>query len=371
MTRWRVAGINFAHHHMGDNLRHVAAHPDAELVGICDETPADRMLEPAAAADEFDLPADRVFEDSRTCLAETDPDIVVCCPVPADHAEWVERIAPYGPAVLLEKPFALSVAQADRMIAAMDDTGAPLAINWPMAWYPTHRTTKRLIDEGAIGAVEEVHYYGGNAGMGRARSAEFAPDQDLHVAGRGHEDRDRLTQTWWHDPDRGGGSLVDYLGYGVTLGTWFRDGELPNSVSTRTFSPEWTPVDTQSLTVARYETGLSKYETKWGAFSDPWIHQPQPKCGFVVVGTEGTIASYDDEDAVRLQDRTHPEGQDIPVDTLEPPRQNPVQYLIHCLESGDPVSFGPLSPGLCRDAQRIMDAARRSAERDEPVALPA
>ena len=369
MTQWTVAGINFAHHHMGDNLRDVAAHPNAEIVGICDETPADRMLEPAATAAEFDLPDDRVFDDYRTCLERTDPDIVILCPVPADHAAWVERVAEYGPAVLLEKPFALSVADADRMIAAMASAGAPFAINWPMAWYPTHRTTKRLIDEGAVGAVEEIHYYGGNAGYGRAQPAEFTPDEDLHVSRRGHEDRDRLLDTWWHDPDRGGGSLVDYLGYGVTLGTWFRNGELPETVSTRTHAPDWTPVDTQSVTVARYETGLSKFETKWGAFSDPWIHQPQPKCGFVVVGTDGTIASYDTEESVRLQDRDHPDGRDIPVDPLEPPLQNPIQYLVDCLATGGSVEFGPLSPDLCRDAQRIADAARLSARREEPVAL--
>jgi len=34
----RVAGINFDHFHMGDLLRMVANHPEAEIVGICDES---------------------------------------------------------------------------------------------------------------------------------------------------------------------------------------------------------------------------------------------------------------------------------------------------------------------------------------------
>ena len=46
MKRWKFAGINFDHLHMGDLLRRVREHPGAELVAICDETPA-RM---AAAA---------------------------------------------------------------------------------------------------------------------------------------------------------------------------------------------------------------------------------------------------------------------------------------------------------------------------------
>jgi len=35
----------------------------------------------------------------------------------------------------------------------------------------------------------------------------------------------------------------------------------------------------------------------------------------------------------------------------------------------DPVEFGPLMPGLCREAQRIIDTARLSAERGETVDL--
>ena len=36
--RWRIAGINFAHLHMGDNLRVAFEHPDCEIVGSADES---------------------------------------------------------------------------------------------------------------------------------------------------------------------------------------------------------------------------------------------------------------------------------------------------------------------------------------------
>lgn len=370
MAPWTVAGINFAHHHMGDNLRLVAAHPDVELVGICDENPDEAMLSLDATAEEFDLPPERVFDDHRACLEQTDPDIVILCPIPADHAAWAERIAPSVSAIVLEKPFATSVAEADRIIAAVEAAGTTLAINWPLAWVESHRTTKRLVDDGRVGDVVEVHYYDGNAGLGRAGPVGFRDGKALHTT---REDVDRIrrgeARSWWHDPDRGGGSLVDYLGYGVTLGTWFRDGELPRTVTTERFVPDWADVDTQSVTIARYETGLSTFQTKWGAFSDPWIHQPQPTCGFVVVGTDGTIRSDDYAETVRVQDADRPEGYEVPVDPLEPPLQNPVQYTIHCLEQDEPISFGPLSPGLCREAQRIIDAARESAGRGETVVL--
>src|SRR5687767_12969580 len=144
MRTWRIAGINFDHMHMGDNLRMAFDHPQAEIVGICDEQPQ-RMQK---AIGNFGIPADRVFTDYRKCLEQTRPDLVILCPATAKHGEWTEKVAPFDVHILMEKPFAASLAEADRMIAAMRKTGKQLAINWPLAWYASHRTAKRLIDEG-------------------------------------------------------------------------------------------------------------------------------------------------------------------------------------------------------------------------------
>ena len=40
MSKWKIAGINFDHLHMGDNLRMAFEHADVEIVGICDEQPS-------------------------------------------------------------------------------------------------------------------------------------------------------------------------------------------------------------------------------------------------------------------------------------------------------------------------------------------
>jgi predicted dehydrogenase len=52
---------------------------------------------------------------------------------------------------------ALSAGASDRMIRAMNATGKMMMINWPLRWVPAHITAKRLIDEGTIGTVREVH----------------------------------------------------------------------------------------------------------------------------------------------------------------------------------------------------------------------
>lgn len=353
---WKVVGINFDHMHMGDLLRLAHEHPNAEIVGVAD---AD-LTRVAPIADTFGIPIERRYADYRQCLEETKPDIALLCPKTGLHSEYVRNVAPYGTHILVEKPMATSLADADAMIGAMQATGKTLVINWPLAWYPPHITTKRLIDEGAIGDVLEVHYYDGNRGPLR----HLADKIEISEAAASRQ----KSQSWWYQKESGGGSLLDYLGYGVTLGTWFQGGRAPLEIMAMVDEKPGLEVDEHSITIARYAHGLSKYETRWGTFTDPWTLQPQPKCGFVVVGTKGTICSYDYEPIIRVQNVAQPEAREVPVDVIAAPFQNPIQYLIHTLETGEPVT-GPLSPALSRIGQQVVDTAVVSAREKRAVAL--
>ncbi len=352
----KIVGINFDHFHMGDLLRMAHEHPRAEIVGVCDEQP-ERMQ---ASADNFSIPPDRIFTDYRQCLEQTKPDIAILCPATARHAEYVEKVAPFNVHILIEKPMAASLHDADAMIRALEATGKTLVINWPLAWYPAHRTAKRLIDDGLIGDVIEVHYYDGNRGPLYHLADKVEVSEE--------EVQERKPHSWFYKRASGGGSLLDYLGYGVTLGTWFHNGRAPIEITTVVDEPAGLEVDEHSVTIARYDCGLSKYETRWGTFTDPWTHQPQPKCGFVVTGSAGTISSYDFEPVVRAQTKDHRPAREIPVDQLLPPYQNPIRYLIHCLETGEPVT-GPLSPQLSRIGQQMVDTAVISAREKRTVRL--
>lgn len=343
---WRIAGINFDHFHMGDLLRMVHDHPSAEIVGVCDEQP-ERMQD---AITNFSIPDSQRFVDYRSCLETVKPDLVILCPSTAGHAEWTERVAPYGSHILMEKPFAASVADADRMIAAMANTGKELAINWPLRWYASHVTAYRLVSEGRIGDVVEVHFYDGNRGplWHGADKIEQEPTPE------------RKDASWFYKKAEGGGSLLDYLGYGTTLATWYNGGRKPIEVACMIDQPPGLEVDEQSITIARYAEGLSKFETRWGTFTDPWTHQPQPKCGFVIKGTDGTLSSYDCEPSVYIQTRENPAGEQIAADALEFPNSNPVEYVLSKLDAGEPID-GPLSIETSRIGQQIVDTAYQSA----------
>jgi len=332
----------------------VREHPDAEIAGICDEKP-ERMSDAIRA---LAIPPERVFTDYRACLEKTRPDLVVLCPATAEHGLWTQRVSGFDVPVLIEKPFAASLAEADAMIAAQRATGKLLAINWPTRWSPCYITTRRLIDEGAIGEVLNVHYYGGNRGP-----LYHGADKVVHEPTAAEK-----RSSWFYDKARGGGSLLDYAGYGATLGTWFQGGRKPVEVTCTIDEPAGLEVDEHSVTVCRYAHGLSTIQTRWGTFTDPWTHQPQPKCGFVICGTKGTISAYDYATHLRLQSPARPEGFEVPVDEVRAPFQNPIQYVLAVL-GGAELERGPLHPEIARIGQQIVDSAARSAREKRTVPL--
>jgi predicted dehydrogenase len=353
---YRFAGINFDHMHMGDLLRLVQQHPGAEIVGIAD----DDLPRTQSVCENLGIAPELQFTDFRRCIEVTRPDVVILCSKTAEHADYVEAVAPYGVDVLVEKPFAASLQEADRMIAAMQKTGRTMIINWPLAWYPPHLTAKRLLDEGVIGDLLEVHYYDGNRGPLR------------HVADKvevGEEEANRLkSESWWYQKSSGGGSLLDYLGYGTTLGTWYHNNVAPLEVTCTIDERPGLEVDEHSITVARYAVGLSKLETRWGTFTDPWITQPQPRCGFVLMGTKGTIANYDYQQTISLQTVERPEAHNVAVDVSPPEMQNVISHLLHHFETGASL-HGPLRPDVCRVGQQIVDSAALSAREKRTIKL--
>ena len=355
MKRWKIAGINFDHFHMGDLLRMAANHPRAEVVGISDEKP-ERMEE---AIRKLGITREESFTDYRACLEKTKPDIVILCPAASKHGEWVKNVAPYGVHIMVEKPFAASLSEADAMVKAMSSSKT-LMINWPLQWVKSHRKAHELVEAGTIGDVVNVWHFGGNRGP-----LWHGADKDEKTTEQVAKEK---PHSWFYKKAHGGGSLLDYLGYGTTLGTWYQNGLRPIEVTAVVDEPIGLEVDEHSIVVARYAHGLSKFETRWGTFTDPWTLQPQPKCGFVIAGTGGTISSYDYDNYVTVQTRKKAKASQVTAPELKAPNQDPVQYLIHCLEQSKPLE-GPVSIRISRIGQEIVDAAVTSAKLKRTVRL--
>ena len=354
--RWKFAVIGFDHMHAGDFVRTIGRSENAELVGVWDGEPA--RLE--RVGEDLGVPPEQRFKQIDELIASSGVEIAAVCSTTKDHPNWVRHLAGAGVHVVLEKPFATSLAEADEMIAAATEAGVLLAVNWPLAWYPPHRTTQRLISEGTIGPVREIHYYDGNRGPLRHVHGKREIDPALDAEAR--------RATWWYQAENGGGSLLDYLGYGTTLSTWFRGGELPSTITAQVHVAPGDEVDEQSVVIAAFAGGLSTFQTRWGTFTDPWTHQPQPRCGFIVVGRDGTISSFDYQDHVTVQTHEHPDGVRVPVDVLEPASANCIDHIASVLSTGAPLT-GPLSVEVARAGQQIVDSARESARTGRTVGL--
>lgn len=353
----RLVVVGFDHMHVGDQLRTAAAEAGVQLVGAIDAD-ARRMARICRSVGLDDLAQVSDQGAVEDALESWAPEVAVVCSTTAQHQSWVERLSPRGIAVMLEKPFGPDLAAVDAMIATARTHQTALAVNWPAAWSATHRTAHRLIRDGEIGAVTEVHYYGGNRG----------PLHHLHDKIEVSPSAADKAASWWYSAAAGGGSLLDYLGYGTTLGTWFRDGELPATVTATTYASPGLEVDEQSVVVAAYAGGLSSFQTRWGTFTDPWTHRTQPRTGFVVVGTEGTLSSFDYDAHVTLQNGAQPGGSPIRPDVLDPEVSSGLGAVLHHLDTGEALD-GPMSAEVSRSGQLLVDAALLSARTGRRVAV--
>jgi UDP-N-acetyl-2-amino-2-deoxyglucuronate dehydrogenase len=125
------------------HLEAIAALDDAELIGISDHESA------VARAREAGCPA---FGDHRELLA-LEPDVVVICtPHPSHPALTIEALEA-GAHVLVEKPLAPQVREADAMIDAADRAGRLLGVCFQQRFRPVIAAARELVASGRLGEL--------------------------------------------------------------------------------------------------------------------------------------------------------------------------------------------------------------------------
>jgi UDP-N-acetyl-2-amino-2-deoxyglucuronate dehydrogenase len=104
------------------HARILASFPDAEIVAMVDSSPAVAMGFAAAHGG-------RPYSDLATMVVRERPDLVAVCAPSGAHAEITLDLIRLGVAnVVVEKPMALRVSDADAMVAASERTGANLFV---------------------------------------------------------------------------------------------------------------------------------------------------------------------------------------------------------------------------------------------------
>lgn len=96
---------------------------------------------------------DQAHSGIEALLADEDVRAVYVATLNALHRKHVIAAARAGKHVLVEKPIALTVAEAEEMIAACQAAGVNLAAGYMMRFHALHRALREIIANGGLGQV--------------------------------------------------------------------------------------------------------------------------------------------------------------------------------------------------------------------------
>ena len=132
------------------HARTYAAEPRAHLVGVYDaraDTARSVAAEVGAAA----------FASLDELLDRPEVEAVSICTPDADHVEPTLAALAAGKHVLLEKPIATTMADADRIVAAAETAAGQLMVAQIVRFDPRYVRVKRMLDDGALGDPISLH----------------------------------------------------------------------------------------------------------------------------------------------------------------------------------------------------------------------
>lgn len=158
----------------------------AELVAFCDasKTRAAEMARTFA-------PDAQCYTDYKQLLKDPEVEAVSVCMPNKFHGECSIAAARAGKHVLVEKPMAMSLAEARKMVAEAKKAGVMLLVNQSMRNYPAHKKAREIIQSGMIGKVLHVtgmcghsgpeHWAPGAKWFFKKKDARFGAMADLGV----------------------------------------------------------------------------------------------------------------------------------------------------------------------------------------------
>jgi myo-inositol 2-dehydrogenase / D-chiro-inositol 1-dehydrogenase len=252
-TKIALLGAGFiADIHMESYERFV---PDAEVVAVYSRSP--KRLE--AFTKKYHIP--KSFTDLESAIRESDGDVVDICIPNCLHHRAVLAAAKAEKHVIIEKPFAMTLEEADEMIAACKETGVKLMYAEELCFAPKYERVRKLVSENAIGPVY----------MLKQSEKHSGPHSD-----------------WFYDVNQsGGGVLMDMGCHGLAWFRWMLGGN-PKVVSVyatmNTFLHKGrTRGEDNSVTIVEFENGVL------GVCENSWARHGGMDDRVEVYGTGGVI----------------------------------------------------------------------------------
>jgi predicted dehydrogenase len=336
--RLGMAGLE--HGHAAGFLNRYRDSRDITLVGIAepDRDVAARYIQRAR------LDPSVVYPSLEAMFEKAQPQAVVAFTSTAGHLAVVQACAARKVPVMMEKPLAVSSAQAQAIARASDEAGIAVLVNYETTWYPSNHAAYALAREAkALGEIRKVVVHDGHRGP-----------QEIGVQPE--------FLAWLTDPEQNGaGALFDFGCYGANLMTWLMDDARPTSVTavTQQIKPEVYPrVDDEATIILEYPRAQAILQASWNWPFDRKDMELYGRTGQVLtVGSNGL--------RVRLAGKAE-ETRQAPA--LVPPADDFLRYFAAVVRGEiKPSGLSSLRNNLI--VVEILDAARRSAAEGRTVRL--
>ena len=236
-----VIGLTHSHvHWIFDSEKY----GDIKIVGIV-ETNKD-LAERYAKQHKYSM--DIVYNTMEEMIEDTHPEAVSAFGTIYEHLEVVEKAAPLGIHVMVEKPLAVSLEHANKMEALAKKYNIHLLTNYETTWYPSNHMAYNLVEKDSIGAIRKVVVRDGHKGPKKIGvNIEFLD--------------------WLTDPiQNGGGAITDFGCYGINLMTWLMKGEKPLTVTavTQQLQAKNNPnVDDDATIILKYSNSNAIVQASW------------------------------------------------------------------------------------------------------------
>ena len=295
------------------------------------------------------LPMHLVYATMDELIEKVRPDAVAAFGSIEEHLSVVEKFAPLGIHVMVEKPLALNLEHAKRMEELSKKHGIHLLTNYETTWYPTVHTANDWLQKDSIGNLTQLIIRDGHRGpLKIGINVEFLE--------------------WLTDPAKnGGGAITDFGCYGANIATWMMNGERPLQVIavTQQLQQENNPkVDDESTIILVYKNAKATIQASWN-----W---PIGRKDMEVYGKKGVIYA-DNKNDLRKRMAV---GYDGFIETSSRlnerpyPFHDPFAHFAAVIRKEiviPPYDLSSLENNMI--VMEILDAARRSAAKGKVVRI--
>jgi predicted dehydrogenase len=336
----RVAIAGLVHGHVEGFLSNSLHRPEIQIAGISDP---DRSLFDRYAA-QFKLDSALYHADLEEMLRTTKPQAVLVYSSTFDHRKIVELCAKHHIPVMMEKPLAVSLEDAQAIERAAREGNTQVLVNYETSWYPSNHAAFELVRAGAIGDIRKVVVHDGHQGP-----KEIGVSQEF--------------LNWLTDPNlNGGGALFDFGCYGADLMTWLMNGQRPLSVTavTQQIKPEvYRHVDDEATIILTYPKAQAIMQASWN-----W---PFDRKDMEVYGQKGYVITVRRDD-LKVRRAGEKEEHIIGAPRVPSPYDDSLTYLRAVVLDGlKPDALSSLETNVI--VTEILDAARQSAATGKTVNL--